>query len=435
MSSEGTLKMQKITQFHTTRTVCFVCQKLTDSKSGSSVFSCRGRLDIRECLKKYVCLDVTGEAWICRCCKLRLQSMKKKVDEFRKSVLDGQRNFRQQELSNQSAAIRKNLEVIAVSGTQTIDKKAKDIKDEGKSQSPQYKPTFRTIFPKSEPVTKAHQQEGSTGQIAECPPKEDEPTNAVDHCYALKKGQKKEFTPAKEVQLLQGVLVRKPTLIDRAQYHCLLSAMQSKSTDIITTELLRIPALRQSFLDGLSDELGSRPDKQRSHRVKGQQKNGQPSVLMINDFLELKMHSCWDDIICEFIQKYPELVEILVKIMLGPGARRNAVKVQQLIPKLATVYGIVLQHRNHELSRIQRLVGCLFADNVVEQKVYDRMNKLGICSSYNRMFLMKRGAAALCIPGETNAKKRKAQKYAGTPGFSEIGEQFDRESDVVRRAR
>ena len=190
-----------------------------------------------------------------------------------------------------------NLEVIAVSGTQTIDKKAKDIKDEGKSQSPQYKPTFRTIFPKSEPVTKAHQQEGSTGQIAECPPKEDEPTNAVDHCYALKKGQKKEFTPAKEVQLLQGVLVRKPTLIDRAQYHCLLSAMQSKSTDIITTELLRIPALRQSFLDGLSDELGSRPDKQRSHRVKGQQKNGQPSVLMINDFLELKMHSCWDDII------------------------------------------------------------------------------------------------------------------------------------------
>ena len=71
----------------------------------------------------------------------------------------------------------------------------------------------------------------------------------------------------------------------------------------------------------------------------------------------------------EFIQKYPELVEILVKIMLGPGARRNAVKVQQLIPKLATVYGIVLQHRNHELSRIQRLVGCLFADNVVEQKV------------------------------------------------------------------
>ena len=107
MSSEGTLKMQKITQFHTTRTVCFVCQKLTDSKSGSSVFSCRGRLDIRECLKKYVCLDVTGEAWICRCCKLRLQSMKKKVDEFRKSVLDGQRNFRQQELSNQSAAIKK----------------------------------------------------------------------------------------------------------------------------------------------------------------------------------------------------------------------------------------------------------------------------------------------------------------------------------------
>ncbi len=94
----GALKLQTINLIHTTSKVCFVCQKFADA--GSKVSTNRGHLAIQETLKKYVSLDVPGEGWICRLCKRRLHGIKRKVDIFRKSVIDGQNKFRQQEVGN-----------------------------------------------------------------------------------------------------------------------------------------------------------------------------------------------------------------------------------------------------------------------------------------------------------------------------------------------
>ena len=190
----------------------------------------------------------------------------------------------------------------------------------------------------------------------------------MDHSYAAKRKttckRKKEQESTKGTKLLQGVLNKTDTVIRKEQCHTLISAIHTRSTEIIASEFCKIPALQENMVRVMSDQLGSRPEQQRGHKA------GQTSVLMHKDFIDLKSHS-WEDVISEFVRMYPELLQILLKIMLPLEARQSSTKTNEVVPKLAIIYGILLQNRNHELSRVQRLIGCLLADNLVEQKVFN----------------------------------------------------------------
>jgi hypothetical protein len=44
-------------------------------------------------------------------------------------------------------------------------------------------------------------------------------------------------------------------------------------------------------------------------------------------------------------------------------------KITSIIPRLGMIYGIVAQGRNHELSKVQRIMSVNLADNIADQKV------------------------------------------------------------------
>ena len=70
--------------------------------------------------------------------------------------------------------------------------------------------------------------------------------------------------------------------------------------------------------------------------------------------------------------------------------------------------------------------------------MYDRLNKIGICSSYNRMQQVMRGIAGQFNLTQTESIKKEETiclKSVAKPGFAEIGEKFDQEADVVKRMR
>ncbi|XP_038072592.1 uncharacterized protein LOC119741050 [Patiria miniata] len=69
--------------------LCIACQNI--SESGQRVVSNRGRLDLQECLKQYLNLEVE-QGWMCINCVRQVKTIVKKVNMFRSSVLAGQCN-------------------------------------------------------------------------------------------------------------------------------------------------------------------------------------------------------------------------------------------------------------------------------------------------------------------------------------------------------
>ncbi len=74
---------------------------------------------------------------------------------------------------------------------------------------------------------------------------------------------------------------------------------------------MSVPDLRNCMVDLLSESLAERPEKMRNR------KHGFVSVLMKKDFEALQTISL-QEVICEIMQKLPELLKFLVLLMLPP---------------------------------------------------------------------------------------------------------------------
>ncbi|XP_071127588.1 uncharacterized protein [Mytilus edulis] len=90
----------------------------------------------------------------------------------------------------------------------------------------------------------------------------------------------------------------------------------------------------------------------------------------------------FEKVIEEMKQKFPEVLQILICIMLPKEKRSSEIALANILPRLAMIYGMMMQSRYHELSRIQRVIAMCLADNICDQSVYDRLNRLGVSSSY-----------------------------------------------------
>ncbi|CAG2238691.1 unnamed protein product [Mytilus edulis] len=106
-------------------------------------------------------------------------------------------------------------------------------------------------------------------------------------------------------------------------------------------------------------------------------KKGFVSVLMEKDFKALETVK-FEDVLIEFQEKFPELLDMIVAIMLP----KDETSIANVVPRLAMIYGIIMQTRHHELSRMQRVVSMCLADNICDQSVYDRLNRIGVSTSY-----------------------------------------------------
>ncbi|WAR28244.1 hypothetical protein MAR_013948 [Mya arenaria] len=132
----------------------------------------------------------------------------------------------------------------------------------------------------------------------------------------------------------------------------------------------------QDFTVGeLISQYNSRPELLKNRKI------GKLSVLMKKDFDSLKTIEM-KDIIEEFDENFPELLQLILSIMLPKSKRNNEKALANILPRWGLVYSVIIQARIPQLSRLQRAVAMCLADNICDQKVYDRLNRIGVSSPY-----------------------------------------------------
>ena len=105
-----------------------------------------------------------------------------------------------------------------------------------------------------------------------------------------------------------------------------------------------------------------------------------PSYLMLKSFHDLKK-TAFEPMVEEFQEKFPELFRLVFATMVPPSLRSNADHIQRIMPRLAMVYSVMMFTRNHELSRLQRVMAMCFNDQMANQKV-----KQSTLSTFSGMF-------------------------------------------------
>jgi len=97
-------------------------------------------------------------------------------------------------------------------------------------------------------------------------------------------------------------------------------------------------------------------------------KHGFVSTLMNKKFDDLVSFS-WSDFVLKESEQFPLLMKLLLCMMIPFNVRNMESKITSIIPRLGMIYGIVAQGRNHELSKVQRIMSVNLADNIADQKV------------------------------------------------------------------
>lgn len=113
-------------------------------------------------------------------------------------------------------------------------------------------------------------------------------------------------------------------------------------------------------------------------------KRGRLSVLVAKEYEDLKTFE-WNEVITELLNEFPLLAKTFLAFLLpdslSDGAKMD--RLSTLIPRIGFLYAVLAQGRNQELSRVQRMIDILLFDSICDQKVFDRLNPLGICLSYS----------------------------------------------------
>ncbi|XP_070571411.1 uncharacterized protein [Ptychodera flava] len=94
----------------------------------------------------------------------------------------------------------------------------------------------------------------------------------------------------------------------------------------------------------------------------------------------------WEAILKEMKDRVPDLLNVLVTTTVP--VHRESVNLSKCgiarIYPLCTVYGIMMQQRNRELSLLQRMNTMLMSAGKVDSKTYERFNRMGISLSHQQ---------------------------------------------------
>lgn len=140
---------------------------------------------------------------------------------------------------------------------------------------------------------------------------------------------------------------------------------QKGKTFTITEKLSSLLVTSTDNFDGDVQEMMARLG-QMPENLKGR-KHGSVSVLMRKGPVEMKEFDV-NKIVEEMIKYFPELTALMLRIMV-PRDRITEQALAETVPRLATIYGILLFSRNTELSLLQRTVTMCLYDHLVDQKV------------------------------------------------------------------
>ncbi|CAC5416075.1 unnamed protein product [Mytilus coruscus] len=113
----------------------------------------------------------------------------------------------------------------------------------------------------------------------------------------------------------------------------------------------------------------------------GHTKKGFVSVLMQKDLEKMEKLN-WNEIVNEFLHKFPTVFKLIIGIMLPES--ENYKQLISCLSRIGLLYSLILQARHPGLSLIQRTVSMLLMDNICDQKVYDRLQAIGVTLSYQK---------------------------------------------------
>ncbi|XP_062587879.1 uncharacterized protein LOC134249562 [Saccostrea cucullata] len=102
------------------------------------------------------------------------------------------------------------------------------------------------------------------------------------------------------------------------------------------------------------------------------------SYLFSKNYDDLKQFS-FQNVMQEMSQCQPDLLKFLLAVAVP--SNRIGKPVSSLLPKLGLIYSILMSSRFHELSRLQRVVSTVLMEEQVHEKVFDRLQKLGVSTS------------------------------------------------------
>ncbi|XP_052809488.1 uncharacterized protein LOC128237953 [Mya arenaria] len=85
----------------------------------------------------------------------------------------------------------------------------------------------------------------------------------------------------------------------------------------------------------------------------------------------------------ELHTKQPLLAEVLLAVTLPTSKIGHSSATNSLVPVIGAIYGMLMKQRFHELSLVQKVVTITLANEQTHQKVYDRLQPLGITLSHS----------------------------------------------------
>ncbi|XP_071109877.1 uncharacterized protein [Haliotis cracherodii] len=218
-----------------------------------------------------------------------------------------------------------------------------------------------------------------------------EPASPVDCCsimlehnysnqkrtqFLSKKKIKRQKKMSQLAEFLSNPSRNDPARVSLTHLVKLKLLLNTRNPRIIARYFMNTPSLKDACIDLLADSVQGTP-----LLMTGRKYNA--SVLMKKDFESLKSFVI-EDIVDEFRLKFPELFLMFQRVMLPKSKQNSAENQQDILPRLAMIYSVMLFTRNPELSRFQRVIASCLLDNICDQKVYDQMNKLGVTVSYCR---------------------------------------------------
>lgn len=201
---------------------------------------------------------------------------------------------------------------------------------------------------------------------------------AIDHDYIVSKPSPvvQNIMVDKIMDFKNNIDINSKTEMKEADTEILMSILKTKNKREVIKHLLTTEGFKDSILCLLMEEINLMSNRLRNRKL------FYVSELMKKRPEDLKFFK-WNEIICEFMVKFPTVFSLILTMFLTPQDMENKDKIEAIIPRIGMVYSMLMQGRNKELSRIQRITSLFLFDNICDQKV----NKCFILLMYREFIL------------------------------------------------
>ncbi|CAC5386827.1 unnamed protein product [Mytilus coruscus] len=201
----------------------------------------------------------------------------------------------------------------------------------------------------------------------------------IDHDYIVSMPTPvvKNLMVEKIMDFKNNLDINAKTIMKEADTEILMSVIKTKNKREIIKKLLTTEGFKENILCLFMEEMNSMSNLLRNRKL------FYVSELMKKKPEDLKSFK-WNEIISEFMVKFPTVFSLILTMFLTPEEMENKEKIEGIIPRIGMVYSMLMQGRNKELNRIQRVTSLFLFDDICDQKVFDRLQTVGVCLSYER---------------------------------------------------